>query len=139
MASYSIAEMRAIGPFYAGKLKAVGIRSTAKLLERARTPKGRRQLAEASGIAPENILNWANLADLMRVPGIAGDYAELLAAAGVDTVKELKRRNVTNLVARLKLVNEQKKMVELLPSEKRVARWIEQANALEPMISYRGG
>lgn len=139
MASYSIAEMRAIGPFYAGKLKTVGIRSTAKLLERARTPKGRRQLAEASGIAPENILNWANLADLMRVPGIAGDYAELLAAAGVDTVKELKRRNVTNLVARLKLVNEQKKMVELLPSEKRVARWIEQANALEPMISYRGG
>jgi hypothetical protein len=74
--------MRAIGPFYAGKLKAVGIRSSRKLLERASTPKGRKQLAEASGIQPDNILKWANMADLMRVPGVAADYAELLSAAG---------------------------------------------------------
>ncbi len=136
MASYSIADMRAIGPFYATKLKAVSIRSSTKLLERARTPKARRLLAEKSGIPPENILRWANLADLMRVPGVAADYAELLAAAGVDTVKELKRRNAANLVARMQEVNERKKIVELLPSEKRVARWIEEAKLLEPMISY---
>jgi hypothetical protein len=136
MASYSIAEMRAVGPFYAGKLKAVGIRSSRKLLERANTPKGRKQLAELSGIQSEQILRWANLADLMRVPGVASDYAELLAAAGVDTVKELKRRNVANLVARMMEVNEKKKMVELLPSEKRVARWIEHAKLLEPMMMY---
>ena len=136
MASYSIAEMRAIGPFYAGKLKAVGIRSSRKLLERASTPKGRKQLAEASGIQPDNILKWANMADLMRVPGVAADYAELLSAAGVDTVKELKRRNVANLVARMAAANEKKKMVELLPSEKRVARWVELAKLLDPMMMY---
>jgi predicted flap endonuclease-1-like 5' DNA nuclease len=136
MASYSIADIRAIGPFYAGKLKAAGIRSSTKLLDRARTPKGRKQLAELSGIPSENILKWANLADLMRVPGVAADYAELLAAAGVDTVKELKRRNVGNLVARMVAVNERKRMVEALPSEKRVARWIEEAKLLEPMMTY---
>jgi hypothetical protein len=136
MASYSIAEMRAIGPFYAGKLKSVSIRSSAKLLERARTPKGRKQLAEQSGIPQEHILKWANLADLMRVPGIAADYAELLSVAGVDTVKELKRRSPGNLAARLKDTNEKKRLVELLPSEKRLARWIEQAKLLEPMITY---
>ena len=136
MASYSIAAMRAVGPFYAGKLKAVGIRSSTKLLERARTPTARRQLAETSGIPTEYILKWANLADLMRVPGIAEDYSELLAAAGVDTVKELKRRNPANLVARMTEINERKKMVDLLPSEKRVARWIEEAKSIEPMISY---
>jgi hypothetical protein len=136
MASYSIAEMRAIGPFYVAKLKAVSIRSSTKLLERARTAKGRRVLAEQSGIPPGHILRWAHLADLMRVPGVAADYAELLTAAGADTVKELKRRNATNLVARMKDVNERKKLVELLPSEKRVARWIEQAKLLEPMIGY---
>jgi hypothetical protein len=136
MASYSIAGMRAIGPFYAGKLKAVGIRSSRKLLERASTPKGRKQLAEASGIQPDNILKWANMADLMRVPGVAADYAELLSAAGVDTVKELKRRNVANLVARMAAANEKKKMVDLLPSEKRVARWIELAKMLDPMMMY---
>ena len=136
MASYSIAAMRAVGPFYAAKLKAVGIRSSTKLLERTRTPKARRQLAEVSGIPPEYILKWANIADLMRVPGIAEDYSELLAAAGVDTVKELKRRNAANLVARMAEINERSKMVDLLPSEKRVARWIEEAKLLEPMISY---
>ena len=136
MASYSIAGMRAIGPFYAGKLKAIGIRSSSKLLDRARTPKARRQLAEASGIPPEYILKWANIADLMRVPGIAEDYSELLAAAGVDTVKELKRRNAANLVKRMEEVNARKKLVDLLPSEKRVTGWIEAAKLLEPMISY---
>ena len=136
MASYSIAEMRAIGPFYASKLRAVSIRSSTKLLERARTPRGRKQLAEQSGIPPDNILKWANMADLMRIPGVAADYAELLAAAGVDTVKEFKRRNPANLVARMREINERKKLVELLPSEKRVMRWIEDAKLLDPMITY---
>ncbi|HWT29999.1 MAG TPA: DUF4332 domain-containing protein, partial [Propylenella sp.] len=80
MVSYSIAERRAIGAFYAGKLKAVGIRSTPKLLERAGTPKARRQLADVAGIPPEHILRWAKLADLMRIRGVAEDYAELLTA-----------------------------------------------------------
>ena len=136
MASYSIAEMRAIGPFYASKLKAVSIRSSTRLLERARTPKARKQLAEQSGIPPDNILKWANMADLMRIPGVAADYAELLAAAGVDTVKEFKRRNAANVVARMREINGRRKIVELLPSEKRVTRWIEDAKLLEPMITY---
>ena len=136
MASYSIADMRAIGPFYASKLKAVRIRSSTKLLERACTPRGRKQLAEQSGIPPDNILKWVNMADLMRIPGVAADYAELLAAAGVDTVKEFKRRNPANLVARMREINERKKLVELLPSEKRVMRWIEDAKLLDPMITY---
>ena len=136
MASYSIAERRAIGAFYAGKLKAVGIRSTPKLLERAGTPKARRQLSELAGIPPEHILRWAKLADLMRIRGVAEDYAELLSAAGADTVKELARRNAARLVARMTELNEKRRMVDLLPSEKRVARWIEEAKALPPMITY---
>ena len=136
MASYSIAQMRAIGPFYAGKLRGVGIRSSAKLLERASTPKGRRQLADAAGIPPESILDWANMADLMRVPGIAADYSELLAAAGVDTVKELKRRNAANQVLSMTAVNERRGYVELLPSEKRVLSWIEAAKLLDPVMTY---
>lgn len=136
MASYAIADMRAIGPFYAGKLKKAGIRTTAKLLGRASTPKGRKQLAGQAGIPVDCVLRFASLSDLMRVPGVAADYSELLAASGVDTVKELKRRNASNLVARMAEVNRKKKLVELLPSEKRVARWIEEAAALEPMMRY---
>jgi len=136
MASYSIAEMRAIGPFYAGKLRSVGIRTSGKLLERASTPRGRKQLADAAGIPSDYILNWANMADLMRIPGVAVDYSELLAAAGVDTVKELRRRNAANLVARMEALNGTKKYVELLPTEKRVLRWIEEAKQLDPVMTY---
>jgi hypothetical protein len=136
MVSYSIADMRAIGPFYAGKLKAVGIRSTRKLLERTRTPRDRKQLAETAAIPPENILRWAKIADLMRIRGVAEDYAELLGAAGADTVRELARRNAARLVARMAELNANKKIVDLLPSEKRVTRWIDEAKALEPMITY---
>ena len=105
MASYSIADMRAIAPFYASKLKAAGIRSTTKLLERAATPKLRKELAQTTNIPMRLILDWANIADLMRVRGIALDYAELLLAAGVDTVKDLGRRNAATLVARMAEIN----------------------------------
>lgn len=136
MASYPIAGMRAIAPFYAAKLKAVGIRSTAKLLERAATPKLRKQLAEATNIPMNLILDWVNIADLTRVRGIALDYAELLAAVGVDTVRDLKRRNAATLVARMTELNARKRYVDLLPSEGRVAGWLEAAKLLKPVIRY---
>lgn len=134
MASYSIAEMHAIAPFYVNKLKAAGIRSTTKLLERAATPKLRKELAGATNIPMRLILDWTNIADLTRVQGIALDYAELLFAAGVNTVKDLGRRNAATLVTRM--ANVPKRRVELLPSEKRVARWIEAAKRLKPGMEY---
>ncbi len=136
MASYSIAEMQVIAPFYKSKLKAAGIRSTSSLLKRAATPKLRKELAEATRIPMRSILDWANIADLTRVSGIALEYAELLFAAGVSTVKDLGRRNAGTLVARMARINSGKPRVELLPSEKRVTRWIEAAKSLEPGMEY---
>lgn len=136
MASYPVAAMRAIAPFHAKQLKASGIRTTAKLLQRAATPKLRKELAEATGIPMSLILDWANIADLTRVRGVALDYAELLVAAGVKTVKDLGRRNGENLVARLAEANRRKPLVELQPSETRVARWIEAAKTLPPGMEY---
>lgn len=136
MASYSIASMRAISPFYLPKLKAAGIRSTRTLLEQASTPKLRKALAKSTNIPMNLILDWANIADLTRVPGIALEYAELLAASGVDTVKDLGRRNACNLVTRMTEVNAKKSLVDFLPGEKRVLRWIECAKTLPPGMEY---
>lgn len=135
MASYPIAEM-AIAPFHLGKLKAAGIRSTAKLLQRAATPRLRKELVTATSIPMHLILEWANVADLTRVRGVALDSAELLAAAGVTTVKDLGRRNAANLVARMAEANKRKATVEPMPSEKRVAGWIEAARTLPPGMEY---
>jgi hypothetical protein len=136
MASYPLTEVEAIPPFYVAKLKAAGIRSTTTLLQRSATPKLRKQLSESANIPIKLILDWANIADLTRVRGIALDYAELLVAAGVDTVKDLSRRNAANLVARLTELNAKKKRVDLLPSEKRVAGWIAAAKSLTPGMDY---
>ena len=134
--SYSIDEIEGFGPTYAGKLKAVGISTTEAYLERAKDPKGRKALAEETGIEASRILKWANMADLMRINGVGEEYSELLEAAGVDTVKELKHRNAANLAAKMKEVNEEKKLVRQVPGETSVEKWVEQAKALPAMMTY---
>ena len=136
MASYPITDIEGIEAEVAVRLKSAGIRTTGKLLETARNPKGRRQLAELTGFDEKRILCWANLADKMRIKGVGEEYAELLQAAGVDTVRELKYRNPANLAKALAAANAKRKLVRLLPSEKAVLRWIEHAKKLPLKITY---
>jgi hypothetical protein len=136
MATYPIEGWDLIDRFYAAKLKAAGIRSTRTLLEKTGSASARRRLADGAGIPLKLILRWAHLADLMRVHGIAADYARLLEAAGVDTLKELRRRSAAKLAPKLAEVNRTQKIVALLPSEKRLARWIEDAARLKPMVTF---
>jgi predicted flap endonuclease-1-like 5' DNA nuclease len=134
--SYSLMDIEGIGPLMAAKLKTLGIRTTESLLEAAKNVKGRKVLAAQIGVDEKTILKWANLADRMRIKGVGEDYAELLHAAGVDTVRELKYRNVGNLAKAMAKANREKKLVSVLPSEGRVKRWIEQAKSLPVKISY---
>lgn len=134
--AYSITAIAGIGPAMTAKLKSIGIRTTAKLLEAARTPKCRKKLAEQLGVDEQTILRWANLTDRMRIKGVREPYAELLRDAGVDTVKELKYRNPGKLAKAMADANAKRKLVRLLPSERLVGRWIEDAKKLPLKISY---
>lgn len=133
---YDIIDIEGIGPIYAEKLKAIGIANTDQLLEATATPKGRKELAEKAEISPKLVLTWANLADLMRVKGVGTQFAELLEAAGVDTIKELRTRNADNLAAKMKEVMEEKKITRASPAVGVVQEWIEQAKAIDPKLSY---
>jgi predicted RecB family nuclease len=135
--SYPITDIDGIDGEAATILKSVGIRSTERLLDAARTVRGRKMLAMKTGFDEKRLLCWANVADRMRVKGIRKEYAELLQAAGVDTVKELKYRNPANLAKAMSDANKKHKMVRLLPSEKVVGQWIENAKKLQLMISYK--
>lgn len=135
-ASYSITELDSLQPGIANKLRSFGIRTTSKLLEAAKDPKGRKSLAERTGLSPQCLLRVANFADKMRIKGIGEEYAELLEAAGVDTVRELKHRNPAKLAKRMADVNKRIKLVHALPSENVVLRWIDAAKKLSIMISY---
>ncbi len=134
--TYSIADLHSFDTGIAAALKSAGIRTTSRLLEAAKDPKGRKRLAAKTGLDEKRILRWANLADRMRVKGIGEDYAHLLEAAGVDTIRELKYRNPANLAKAMADANTKRKLVRLLPSEKAVSRWIEHAKKLQLKITY---
>jgi predicted flap endonuclease-1-like 5' DNA nuclease len=134
--SYPIHEIEGIGPLLAEKLKKAGVRTTARLLTRARTAAGRKKLAEVCGVAPTTILKWAGMADLMRVRGIAAEYGPLLTSVGVTTVRGLTQRNAQKLTRALAESNKRLRAVSFLPSEKIVTRWIAHAKTLPSNISH---
>jgi predicted flap endonuclease-1-like 5' DNA nuclease len=125
-----------IGPVYAEKLRAAGIRTIEALLRAGATPEGRKELAERAGIGDEYILDWVNRADLMRVRGVGEEYSDLLEKAGVDTVVELAQRNPGNLHEKLLEVNIEKRLVRRPPTRGMVARWVEHAKVLPRVVSY---
>jgi len=125
-----------IGEVYAEKLRTAGITSTEKLLKEGATPKGRKDIAEKAGVSEKLVLEWVNHVDLFRVKGVGQEYADLLEEAGVDTIPELAQRNPENLYQKVVEVNEAKKLVRALPSQKQVTDWVEQAKQLPRMINY---
>lgn len=131
-----IEAVEGIGPKYGQVLGKHGIATTADLLKHAATPDGRKNLAEKTGIGDKLILKWANLADLMRINGVGTQYAELLEAAGVDTVKELRTRRADNLTTKLAEVKDAKKLTRKSPTQGEVQKWIEEAAKLPPAIMY---
>ena len=134
--AYKIAEIEGIGPSYAEKLSKAKIKTTDDLLDLCCSKSGRQSVAEQTGVGESQLLKWANQADLMRVSGIGSEYAELLEAAGVDTVKELRTRNAENLATKMAEINEQKKLTRAVPAPKVVTDWVEQAKKLDPKITH---
>lgn len=132
----SIDYIEGIGPKNATKLRKAGIRTTEALLKRGATRKGRKEIAASTGISERQILEWVNRADLMRVKGIGSEYSDLLEAAGVDTVKELRRRSPRSLTNKMIEVNDAKRLVRRLPTEAMVAGWVERAGSLEPVVKH---
>jgi predicted flap endonuclease-1-like 5' DNA nuclease len=134
--AYKIIDIEGVGDVYAEKLQAAGINTVDELLDRCAAPKGRKELEEATGISGKLILRWTNHADLFRINGVGPQFAELLEAAGVDTVKELRHRVAENLQPKLEEVNAEKNLCNRVPSVKEVQKMIDQAKELEPRVSY---
>jgi predicted flap endonuclease-1-like 5' DNA nuclease len=125
-----------IGDVLAGKLKTAGIETTDALLENGATPGGRDAIVTKTGIEAGRILKFVNHADLMRIKGVGGEYAELLEAAGVDSVPELARRNAANLQRLMTEVNEARKFVRQVPADSSVVRWIDEAKTLAAVVKH---
>jgi predicted flap endonuclease-1-like 5' DNA nuclease len=131
-----IEAIEGIGPVFAKKLRAKGVRSTGELLKRGASKKGRASLAAKTDISETLILEWVNLADLMRIKGIGEEYSDLLEEAGVDTIKELRNRVGKNLYEKMLEVNAQKRLVRRTPTLAQVEDWVKQAKSIQPTVTY---
>ena len=89
-----------------------GVRSTAALPKHGGKAKGRKEL------------------------GIGSEYSDLLEAARVDTVPELKQGSAKALYDTLVKANEAKKLVRKMPTADQVAEGIKQAKSLPELIKY---
>lgn len=134
--AYKVIDIEGVGAAYAEKLTAAGVVTTAQYLAKCTTPAGRKALAEETGISDKLILKWANHADLFRVKGVGPQFAELLEAAGVDTVKELAHRKAENLAAKMAEVNAEKKLVRRVPVVSEVQKMVDFAKELPGVLTY---
>ena len=132
----NIKEIEGIGPAFAGKLEKAGIITTEALLKKGSSKSGRKAVAKESGLSEGQVLDFVNMSDLMRVKGVGGEFAELLHAAGVDTLKELRTRNAANLLAALEETNAKKKLTRRVPSLSMVEDFVDQAKKATPVVTY---
>jgi predicted flap endonuclease-1-like 5' DNA nuclease len=131
-----IVDVEGIGPVFAAKLEAAGVKTTDDLLEKGAKPKGRDELEKATGISHGKILEWVNHVDLYRLDGVGSEYSDLLEASGVDSPVELAHRVPANLAAKLAEVNDAKKLVRRVPTEAVVAGWIAQAKSMPKVVEH---
>ena len=134
--TYKVVDIEGVGATYAEKLAAAGINKVEELLAKCAAPAGRKALAEETGISDKLILKWTNHADLIRIHGVGPQFAELLEAAGVDTVKEFRHRNAENLATKMEEVNAEKNLVNRVPSVKELTKMIAEAATLEVVVTY---
>ena len=132
----NIADIEGIGPSYAEKLQGAGVKTVEGLLKMCCDKKGRASTAEATGIDESRLLSWANMADLYRIKGVGSEFSELLHAAGIDTVKELKHRNADNLHVKMVEVNAVKKLTRVVPGAEKLQGFIDQAKELKAVITH---
>ena len=134
--SILVEKIEGIGPVYAQKLLAVGVKTTGDLLEQGKSRKGREELVEKTGISATLVLKWVNMADMMRISGVGEEYSELLEKAGVDTVKELRNRLPEHLHQAMLEANEIHKLVRRLPHLSEVEKWVKEAKEAESIMTY---
>ena len=131
-----IEKIEGIGPTFGSSLRDAGVRSTRALLRQGATKRGRETLSAKTSISETLILEWVNLADLMRIKGVGEEYSDLLEEAGVDSIKELRHRIPANLHKKILETNKAKRLVRRPPSLNQVERWVAQSKTLAPLVTH---
>jgi predicted flap endonuclease-1-like 5' DNA nuclease len=132
-----IESIEGIGQGFGKRLKADGISTTEALLQLCASDAGIERVCKCVDLDENTVRNWGTMADLMRVKGLGGQWAELMWRAGVSSVQDLAQREIEPLRARMREINEKEHRVAELPGEKRVMKFIADAASLDARLPNR--
>jgi biopolymer transport protein ExbB len=132
----AIETIEGIGPAFGRRLREAGMPTTLDLLNKCATAASRAEIATACGVEPIAVDGWASAADMLRLGGMSGDSAEILAASGIRKASDLASANAAALATKLVEVNADKHLVvrEDLPDAAKIGAWIAQAAGLSGII-----
>jgi predicted flap endonuclease-1-like 5' DNA nuclease len=119
------------------KLAAVGIKHSKHLFERGQTKKEREELAAATGVSMQSLLELVKLSDLARVRGIGPAFTRLFYETGADTIEKLSRWDPESLFQRAHEVNKEKGVTKVVPPLKDFVQYVAIAKDLPKLIEYQ--
>lgn len=128
---HKFTDIEGIGPDFVLKLQKADITTTEHLLDRARDPRRRSQLAGVTAISEPLLAKWVAMADLMRVNGVSKPYSDLLLASGVDSTEKLLTFEPKDLVHRMEEQNSTKKLAPRVPEVTEVEQWLKELRTPE--------
>jgi hypothetical protein len=132
---YDIEEIEGIGKGYAERLQKLKIATTLQLLDKASNPAIITQIAHQVNKKEKLVQSWVSMADLIRVPGIRGKFAELIAATGVKSVQQLAMQEGSKLTKKMADINARENRNRTTPSIDMVTVWIAAAKSLPSIIN----
>jgi hypothetical protein len=125
--AHKISEIKDLDPAAQAKLEQAHIHTVEDLLKATNTPQQRAGLVKQLSVAPSQLTDWINRADLMRLKGVGKEMANLLEESGIDSCKELQHRKPDHLQAKLKEINDAKKITHHAPTLAQVEEWISES------------
>jgi nucleotidyltransferase/DNA polymerase involved in DNA repair len=129
--NYDVAAIEGIGPKYVEALKSMGIHSTQELVGALQKDHQKiDQIAKSLKVQPEALSSWVSMADIIQLPGVDGQAAELIQTVGISSLSELGVTNANSLHNEMVSFNKKSPIVPEVPSAEAMTRWSKLAKLL---------
>jgi hypothetical protein len=135
--SHQIERIEGIGKSLGNYLRNIGVKTTLDLIEKCSTQSGFQQVVKAAEVVEPVVTQWVSRADLMRIPGVDGQYSELMEVSDIKSVQDLGNAEAQALTSKMQTVNQREHRIPdsiPLPDVNMVANWIRDAKTLPEKI-----
>lgn len=132
----SLAKLISIGENNADRLGRLGIDTPVALILSGASSKGRKEIADKTGLKGATILMWVRQAELFRLMGFGEQDANLLQLAGVIDASDLAHQQPALFYQTLLQVKQKTNTFYQIPTLSQLTKWINQSKRMLRLITY---